>query len=255
MNVDPCQLDLTSYMKLGDTVVFVGMHPDDLDFHAAGLAALLTDIGVEVWYVVVTSGDAAGSVKRREDEQRRSAAAVGVKHVMFLRMKDGKLKRAYFLDKLNRKLEKVLRVLRPAVVVSFCPANLTTVSWAAEHPDHRYGAMALWESVYPDARSPEVVPRWQFWRRFIFKPLPGHRVREMLWFGDDLPLDYAANCFVEVSAVWDRVEAAIRSHASQWDDADTQVEKAKARAMRAAALSGNPQTLFEAYHRREMPEE
>jgi hypothetical protein len=41
-------LDLTSYLKNNGPVVFVGYHPDDLDFHCAGLAAWFVSCGIEV---------------------------------------------------------------------------------------------------------------------------------------------------------------------------------------------------------------
>jgi LmbE family N-acetylglucosaminyl deacetylase len=113
MNRSMCQLDLTSYLKIRNPVVIVGFHPDDIDFHCSCLAAALTALGVEVIYVVVTSGEKNGLVKEREEEQRRSAAAVGVRRVIFLRRKDGKLKEGYFNGKLNARLENVLRDLRP----------------------------------------------------------------------------------------------------------------------------------------------
>jgi LmbE family N-acetylglucosaminyl deacetylase len=240
------QLDL---MNILGPVMLVGYHPDDLDFHAAGLAAALTSMGIEVVYVIVTSGHLAGAVEQREEEQRRSAAAVGVKHVIFLRENDGGLKKAYLSGNLVRRLENVLRKLRPAVVVSFCPSNLTTVSWGAEHVDHRYGSLALWESVYPGARTAEVVPRWQVWRRFMFKPLPGHCVQEVLWFGDDLQQPYEANSFVDVTELWPCIADAICSHASQWGEAAITLAKARERATRAATHFGNPGALCEEYHR------
>jgi LmbE family N-acetylglucosaminyl deacetylase len=231
-DLSPFVLD---YLNIGGPVMFVGYHPDDLDFHCSGLAAVLTSIGVDLRYVVVTSGDAAGDVDEREAEQRLSAAAVGVTDVTFLRMRDGKLKQAYFNGELNLRLERVLREVRPAVVVSFCPANLTTISWGAEHPDHRYGALALWEAVYPGARVPEGE-------------VVGHCVKEVLWFGDDLPQPYEGNCFVAVDDVWTRVEAAIRSHESQWGNAEPQLTKARARAQRAAKRLGVDHQIEE-YHR------
>ncbi|HEY9732338.1 MAG TPA: PIG-L family deacetylase [Drouetiella sp.] len=228
-------------------VVMFGFHPDDIDFHAAGLAAWLIEHEAQVIYVVVTSGDAAGKVREREREQIKSALAVGVKKVVFLQRKDGGLKTEYSNGKLDRLVANVIRRLRPSVVVTFSPSNIKTTSWGAEHPDHIYGARSVWESVYPLARSQEVLPWWLFWR----KPLAGHKVEEVLWFGDELQEPNDGNCFVEVQNYWSQVEAAMSAHVSQWGDdgCAAAIAKSRARAERAAERWGRRgQVLLEEYH-------
>src|SRR4029453_4838770 len=73
-------------------------HPDDLEFGAAAAVARWTGQGKEVVYVLLTSGEAgmdgmapgqAGPL--REEEQRQSAAIVGVSQVEFLGLPDGVL--------------------------------------------------------------------------------------------------------------------------------------------------------------------
>ena len=222
------QLDPTAYVNRG-SIVFVGFHPDDLDFHAAGLAASLTAAGVNVIYVVVTSGEGNGSAKVREREQRQSARAVGVKQVIFLRRKDNGLAKEYRNGKLQKLMSTMIYMLRPFAIVTFCPGNLTTLSFGVEHPDHRYGALAVWEAIYPEARQQQKLPWWKFWR----EPLPGHKVQEILWFGDDLVSPYSANCFLAVDRVWRQMCNAQRTHKSQWEETDT-LHKAAARALRTA---------------------
>src|ERR1700680_3204922 len=76
--------------------VAIVAHPDDLEYGAASAVARWTAQGKEVSYVLATRGEAgidamaparAGPV--REEEQRRSAARVGVGHVEFLGHSDG----------------------------------------------------------------------------------------------------------------------------------------------------------------------
>ena len=74
----------------------VAAHPDDLEYGAASAIARWTDQGKEVAYLLVTSGEAGISSMHpdkvgplREEEERRSAAAVGVHTVDFLHHKDG----------------------------------------------------------------------------------------------------------------------------------------------------------------------
>jgi LmbE family N-acetylglucosaminyl deacetylase len=71
-------------------------HPDDLEYGLASGIARFTDQGKEVSYVLVTSGEAGidglnpdDCKPLREEEQRRSAAVVGVDQVEFLGHSDG----------------------------------------------------------------------------------------------------------------------------------------------------------------------
>ncbi len=235
MPAPPRRLHLEHLKRDDGPVLCIGFHPDDIDFHASGLVRSLTATGVEVIYVVATSGERAGLAPVREEEQRQSARIVGVREVAFLRLKDGSLQKEYARGRLTKRMENLLRAYRPSVVITFCPANLTTVSWGPEHPDHRYGALAVWDAVYPGARQAEVVPWWQFWRQ----PLAGHSVRRVLWFADDLQAPHEANCFVQVDAVWPDVAAAIRAHKTQWGDAAVALHKARVRALRAASRCGS----------------
>ncbi len=225
------------------TVVFLGFHPDDIDFHAAGLASSLTAAGADVVYVVVTSGEANGKARIREEEQRLAATCAGVQRVIFRRWRDNRLVAEYQKGRLQREMATMLRMLRPYAVITFCPANLRSVTFGPEHPDHRYGALALWDAIYPEARQEEKLPWWKFWR----EPLPGHRVQEVLWFGDDLAAPHDANCFLPIENRWAEVCGALHSHKSQWDGADIE-RKASARAMRTAKRWGH-EGLAEEYHR------
>ncbi|MDP9071407.1 MAG: PIG-L family deacetylase [Actinomycetota bacterium] len=77
-------------------VVAVVAHPDDLEYGAASAIARWTSPGKAVSYVLATSGEAgiAGTAPSetgplRQEEERRSAAVVGVSHVEFLGHPDG----------------------------------------------------------------------------------------------------------------------------------------------------------------------
>ena len=74
----------------------VAAHPDDLEYGAASAIARWTSQGKEVVYLLVTRGEAGISSMSpkivgplREEEERRSAAAVGVDVVEFLDHPDG----------------------------------------------------------------------------------------------------------------------------------------------------------------------
>src|ERR1051325_6387385 len=81
-------------------VLLVAAHPDDPEFSSGGSVARGVRAGIEVVYVVATSGD-KGTPDRemtgdrlsnmREEEQRAAAARLGVKEVVFLRFPDGEM--------------------------------------------------------------------------------------------------------------------------------------------------------------------
>src|SRR5690349_20265901 len=79
-----------------DRAVAVVAHPDDLEYGLASAVARWTAQGKEISYVLATRGEAGidglppdqvGPL--REDEERRSAAVVGVSSVEFLGHADG----------------------------------------------------------------------------------------------------------------------------------------------------------------------
>jgi LmbE family N-acetylglucosaminyl deacetylase len=141
-------------------------HPDDLEYGAASAVARWTSQGKEVSYVLATSGE-AGIAGRppdktrplREEEQRRSAAVVGVHHVEFLGHPDGAVE--YGL-KLRRDLAGALRRLRPEVVIGM---NFD-LTWGdggnVNHADHRAVGLAVLDAcrdaanewVFPDLGAP-----------------------------------------------------------------------------------------------------
>ena len=97
-------------------------HPDDLEYGAAAAVARWTDQGKDVRYVMVTRGEAgirgrspAEAGPLRSEEQRRSAAVVGVSQVEFLDHPDGTVQ----LDLgLRRDLARVIRRHQPEVVIA-----------------------------------------------------------------------------------------------------------------------------------------
>lgn len=97
-------------------------HPDDLEYGCAAAVARWTSQGKHVAYCLATSGEAgidgmppeqAGPL--REQEQRASAAVVGVDAVEFLGHPDGTVE--YGLP-LRRDLARAVRRHRPEVVVT-----------------------------------------------------------------------------------------------------------------------------------------
>lgn len=97
-------------------------HPDDLEFGAAAAVARWTGQGKDIIYVLLTSGEAgidgmdpAEAGPLREQEQRASAAIVGVSQVEFLGLPDGMLE---YGVPLRRELSRAIRTHRPDVVIT-----------------------------------------------------------------------------------------------------------------------------------------
>jgi LmbE family N-acetylglucosaminyl deacetylase len=97
-------------------------HPDDLEYGAAAAIARWTGQGKRIAYCLATSGEAgidnvppeqAGPL--REQEERDSAAIVGVEEVEFLGLPDGELE--YGLA-LRRAIAAAIRRHRPDVVIT-----------------------------------------------------------------------------------------------------------------------------------------
>ena len=104
------------------TALAIVAHPDDLEYGAAAAIARWTSQGKKVVYCLATSGEAgidaiapetAGPL--REQEQRASAAVVGVEAVEFLGYPDGVLE--YGLP-LRRDVARAVRRHRPDVVIT-----------------------------------------------------------------------------------------------------------------------------------------
>lgn len=146
-----------------ERALVVTAHPDDVDFGAAGTVAVLTDAGVDVTYCLVTDGDAGGfdlTIARpamaamRRVEQTRAAKEVGVESLIFLGHSDGRVVADLTL---RRDLSRVIRQVRPTVVITQSPVRDLTRIYAS-HPDHLATAEATIAAVYPDARNPFAHP-------------------------------------------------------------------------------------------------
>lgn len=151
-----------------DRGIAVVAHPDDLEYGAASAVARWTTQGKHLTYLLATRGEAgiAGMAPEttgplREEEQRRSAAVVGVTDVQFLDHADGTVE--YGLA-LRRDLAAVFRRVRPEVVVTM---NFE-LTWGDEggvnHADHRAVGLAALDACRDAANEwvfPEAGPAWR----------------------------------------------------------------------------------------------
>jgi LmbE family N-acetylglucosaminyl deacetylase len=149
-----------------DRAVAVVAHPDDLEYGVASAIARWTRQGKQISYLLVTKGEAgiAGMPPDqvrplRMEEERRSAAVVGVSRVMFLDHPDGLVE---YGVPLRRDLATVFRTLDPQVVIT----TSFDLTWGDEgpvnHADHRAVGLAVLDAcrdaangwVFPEAGPP-----------------------------------------------------------------------------------------------------
>jgi LmbE family N-acetylglucosaminyl deacetylase len=194
-------------------ILVIVAHPDDVDFGSAGTIATWTDAGLEVSYCVVTDGDAGGSdpsISRaamgriRQAEQTAAAKQVGVRDLHFLGYPDGRVEATL---ELRKDLARVIRMLRPERVM--CPSpDRNYLRLGASHPDHRAVGSAALDAVYPDARNQFAFPEL-----LAQEKLEPWTVREVWVAASPTP-----NHYVDITDVFPRKIAALRSHASQIAD-------------------------------------
>ncbi|MGY1823760.1 PIG-L deacetylase family protein [Geodermatophilus sp. SYSU D00079] len=150
----------------------VAAHPDDIEYGLAAAVAVWTAAGKEVHYLLATRGEAgiagltpAEAGPLREEEERRSAAVVGVSEVEFLDHRDGVLEAGL---PLRRDLAAAIRRHRPDLVVTLHGGDTWTAPGTTpgvlNSPDHRALSRSVLDAVADAANEwifPELTePRW-----------------------------------------------------------------------------------------------
>ncbi|SDP48105.1 N-acetylglucosaminyl deacetylase, LmbE family [Klenkia soli] len=143
----------------------VAAHPDDIEYGVAAAVAVWTAAGKEVRYLLATRGEAgiagmppgeAGPL--REEEERRSAAVVGVSEVDFLYHRDGLLVEG---PPLRADLAAAIRRHRPDLVVTlhggdtWTGPDVTPAAWNSA--DHRALSRSVLDAV-ADAGNEWIFP-------------------------------------------------------------------------------------------------
>lgn len=200
-------------------------HPDDVDFGCSATVARLTAEGNEVAYCIITNGEKGVHKIRqskramtlmRECEQRCAAKIAGVEEVIFLRQVDGALENTPVLRKM---LTRVVREVRPDIVLAYDPGNNAFDIFGRFHRDHRVTAEAVFDSIYPAAGSPGFFPE-------LGKAgMMPHQIEEMWFWGTDKP-----NLWIDVSKTMDKKIEALRAHESQIKDVKAMEKRMRDRA-------------------------
>ena len=193
-----------------ERAVAIVAHPDDLEYGAASAVARWTAQGKEVSYVLATRGEAGidgmdpeQAAPQREEEQRRSAARVGVSHVEFLGHRDGSVEPGLAL---RHDLAGALRRLRPEVVMTMNFELTWGEGGNVNHADHRAVGLATLDACR------DAANRWMFtdlgdpWRGITVAYVAG------------MP---APTHFVDVTATIEAGVASLREHQAYIDGLGT----------------------------------
>lgn len=181
-----------------ERVLAIVAHPDDIEYGAAAAVAVWTAAGCDCRYLLATRGEAGidgmqppEAARVREEEQRASAAVVGVDVVDFLDYPDGTIE--YGLA-LRKDLAEAIRRHKPDTVLLFNHRE----SWgpgARNSADHRsVGAAAL--DAVADAGN-----------RWIFPGSEPHAAKTVLVAGSP-----EATHALDVSAGVDRAIQSLSKH-------------------------------------------
>jgi LmbE family N-acetylglucosaminyl deacetylase len=206
-----------------ESALVIFAHPDDAEYMCGGTVAAWARAGTSVHYCVCTDGSPGSNepgARReevavvREREQRAAAAVLGVESLTFLGFRDGELEVS--LDA-RRAVTRVVRRIRPQVIVAPDPSRLWSESGYINHWDHKQAGTLALCTVMPDAPT-----RLQF-SELLDEGLEPFEVPN-LWLASEHP-----DTFVDIGATIDVKIAALAEHRSQQGEASAPWVRERAR--------------------------
>jgi len=184
-------------------------HPDDAEFMCGGTVAAWALEGTDVHYCVITDGSAGSNepgvtrqqmIPVREREQRAAAEVLGVRSVTLLGFRDGELEVNL---ETRRAVTRVVRRIRPEVIVAPDPSRLWSGTGYINHWDHKQAGTLALCAVMPDAPSRPQFPE------LLDEGLEPFEVPN-LWLAAEEP-----DTYVDISKTIDRKIEALARHVSQ----------------------------------------
>jgi LmbE family N-acetylglucosaminyl deacetylase len=211
-------MEPTEFNELKPKIVLgIAAHPDDLDFGSSGTLAKFAAGVAAVHYLILTDGSKGSAdlnaipaelTKTREAEQQAAVKAIGGTSAQFLGYPDGGL--LVTLD-LKKDIVKVIRTLKPDVVVTMDPSVLYSAKRGfINHPDHRAAGQAALDAVFPLARDHMSFPE------LFAQGYEPHKVQTVLLTNFD-----DQNYVIDITNTIDKKIAALAAHASQVPDIKT----------------------------------
>jgi LmbE family N-acetylglucosaminyl deacetylase len=190
-------------------------HCDDADYYCGGTLARWAREGRRAALAVLTNGakgtmdpsqPPADLIATRRNEQRRSAALLGIERVEFLDYAEGEIENT---SGLRRDIVRLIRRHRPEVIMALDPRADSVPPGGINHPDHRNAGRAALDALYPAAHLPTFFPELRT------EGLDPHHPAEVLLAATDAPDE-----FVDIAATLETKITALRQHVSQFGDGD-----------------------------------
>ncbi|MGD9712509.1 MAG: PIG-L deacetylase family protein [Thermomicrobiales bacterium] len=196
-------------------VLVIFPHPDDADFSCGGTMARWAREGNEITLCLVTDG-ASGSddpawtparlAETRETEQREAARILGIADVIFLRQRDGTIVHDMTL---RRELTRVMRRVRPHILICGDPSVFWHGNEYINHPDHRATADAVLAAAFPASGNRLYFPE------LLVEGLEPWKIKEIY-----VASPSTADTWIDITETIDLKIAALKAHASQMGDWD-----------------------------------
>jgi len=227
-------------------VLIVMAHPDDGEFGCGGTVARWASEGYDIHYCLITDGQAGDQGDKeitserlaevRRHEAQAAADALGVQNpVIFLHYADSRLEPT--LD-LRLDVARVIRKVKPYIVICQDPTRYWSGQGYINHPDHRIAGEVTLAAIIPVAGTRLAFPE------LLAEGLQPHEVREVYISGTENP-----DRWVDIGGFLDKKVAALRAHKSQMRDWDPQEEIIKwaRETANAAHKVGHTMEYAEAY--------
>lgn len=199
--------------KETQNILVILAHPDDPEFFCGATLAKWISEGHQISYLLLTRGEKGinerfnpGSVeeiiKIRKQEQANAANILGIHRIIYLDEPDGYLVSSLYI---RRKVVKIIREVRPDIIVTCDPTNYYLRDTYINHPDHRAAGQIVVDSVFP------AVQNLAFYPDLIIKDnLFPHKVKE-IW----LSLPFKPNFTIDITKFWPQKLEALHAHVSQ----------------------------------------
>jgi len=224
-------------------ILVILAHPDDPEFFCGATLAKWAREGHEIHYCLLTCGDKGSSdpdtnpdalCGERVEEQKAAASVIGARSVKFLGYSDG-----YVVPDLDmrREVVRVIRTVKPDVVVTCDPTTLYPGGTRVNHPDHRAAGQVVIDAIFPASQNPLY-----FQELITEEGLEPHQVREV-W----ISLTHEPNVTLEVTDYWEVKLHALLEHKSQIGDPEKFSERMRSRHTTDSTLQ-NPR--YEEHFRR-----
>jgi LmbE family N-acetylglucosaminyl deacetylase len=198
-------------------------HADDAEFLVGGSVARWAAEGNRVTYIIITNSDKGTEdphmtgealAALRQQEQRAACEILGVQDVIFVGRPDNSLDGRDVSLKLE--LTRIMRQIRPDVVICQDPSLWWRESSYINHPDHRNAGEAVITAAFPSAGNRLSFPE------LLAEGLEPIKIKE-IWVMGPLEGDH----WVDISDYLPQKLAALKAHASQMGDWDPTEEITK----------------------------